>query len=151
MFDISVPWTREDEHFLDIVREKEKMLILNKIDLPAVFSHNELLAKIPEPVPTLHISISQHTGLDELKQAIVDEVIDIPLESVAVTNVRHKQALSSAQKSLIHAQESATAQMSQEFIALDIRDALDHLGDITGETTTEDILGRIFSTFCIGK
>ena len=75
----------------------------------------------------------------------------VPLESVMVTNVRHKQALLLAQKSLLHAQQSTNSAMSQEFIALDLRDALNHLGEITGETTTEDLLDRIFSTFCIGK
>jgi len=68
-----------------------------------------------------------------------------------VTNSRHKHALSLTQKSLIHARNSAETNMSQEFIALDVREALDHLGEITGETTREDILEEIFSTFCIGK
>ena len=88
---------------------------------------------------------------DELKQAIVDYVMDIPLESVEVTNVRHKQALSLAKKSLEHAAHSTQMTMSAEFIALDLRDALHRLGEITGETTTEDILDHIFATFCIGK
>ena len=151
MFDASVPWTEDDDAFLDMIREQEKILVLNKTDLPAHVSVADVLANFSEPVPMFPISISRQIGLDALKQEIVDEVLDIPLESVSVTNVRHKQALNLAQKSLMHAQDSTAADMSQEFIALDIREALYHIGEITGETTTEDILDRIFSTFCVGK
>lgn len=151
IFDGSVPWTQEDEDLLNIVKNKEKMLILNKIDLPAKFSMSAVLKKLSDPVPVFPISICQHIGIEDLKQAIVDTILDVPLESVVVTNVRHKQSLSLTRRDLVHAQESTEAQMSQEFLALDIREALNHLGEITGETTTEDILDRIFSTFCIGK
>ncbi|PIE32147.1 tRNA uridine-5-carboxymethylaminomethyl(34) synthesis GTPase MnmE [candidate division KSB3 bacterium] len=151
LFDTSVPWTEEDDAFLDMIRKKAKILVLNKIDLPAQVSVHDVLSHFSETVPVFQISISEQLGLDELKQEIVDEVLDMPLESVAVTNVRHKQALTQTQKSLTHAENSTSAGMSQEFIALDLRDALQHLGEITGETTTEDILDRIFSTFCIGK
>ncbi len=68
-----------------------------------------------------------------------------------MTNVRHKHALTCAKSSLLHAQQSTQLAMSPEFIALDLREALNHLGENTGETTTDDILDRIFSTFCIGK
>jgi len=151
MFDASVPWTQDDETFLDMIKDKDKILVMNKIDLPMHVTVTDVQAKFSEPVPVFPISISRQTGLDELKQEIVENVLEIPLESVTVTNVRHTQALTLAQKSLIRAQGSTAAAMSQEFIALDIREALNHIGEITGETTTEDILDQIFSTFCIGK
>ena len=151
MFDGSVPWAVEDENFLKMVAHKEKFLILNKIDLPARLSVEAIQTRLPAPVPIFRVSLTEQQGIEELKQAIVTKVMHVPLESVMVTNVRHKQALLSAQKSLLHAQQSTDSAMSQEFIALDLRDALNHLGEITGETTTEDLLDRIFSTFCIGK
>ena len=151
VFDVSIPWSQEDEDFLDVVKDKKKILVLNKIDLPAQFSVEEVIAKLPQPVPLFSVSVNEHTGFEQLKEAIVRDVMDVPLESVAVTNVRHKQSLSLAQKSLVRARESTELLMSSEFIALDIREALHHLGEITGETTTEDILETIFSTFCIGK
>lgn len=151
MFDTSVPWSQDDDELVQFVGEKKKILVANKTDLLTVCSVNEMKTKFSDPVPAFQVSVSQHIGLDELKQAIVDDVLDVPLESVVVTNTRHKQALSLAKKSLLHAQNSTESRMSQEFIALDLRDALNHLGEISGETTTEDILDLIFSTFCIGK
>ena len=72
-------------------------------------------------------------------------------QSVLVTNVRHQEALQNAQNSVSQAIDSIQADMAAEFIALDLRGALDSLGDIVGYTTSDDILGRIFSQFCIGK
>lgn len=151
MFDGSVPWSPEDENFLKMVEHKDKFFILNKIDLPIRLSIEAIQSKAPDAVPIFPISLTAQQGIEELKQAIASKIMRMPLESVMVTNVRHKQALLLAQKSLRHAQQSASSIMSQEFIALDLRDALNHLGEITGETTTEDLLDRIFSTFCIGK
>ncbi len=151
MFDASVSWSREDDELLRFMEGKEIIAIVNKIDLPGVVTPQDVINKLPETVPVFSTSIKECKGLDQVKQAIVDHVIAIPLESVEVTNSRHKQALSLARESLVHAQNSAKANMSQEFVALDVREALDHLGEITGETTREDILKEIFSTFCIGK
>ncbi len=151
MIDVSVPWSVEDTELVRFVGEKKMFLVANKTDLPAACSRDDIQAHISDTAPVFPISIEQHTGIDALKQALVQEVMDVPLESVLVSNTRHRQALVRARDSLRHARESAAAQMSQEFIALDIRDALQHVGEITGETTTEDILGVIFSTFCVGK
>ena len=72
-------------------------------------------------------------------------------ESVMVTNVRHHMALERARDSLGHASESIAVGMAAELVALDIRAAADALGEITGAITTDEILERIFSEFCIGK
>ena len=151
LFDASVPWSSEDDEIVQCIEDKDTIIIVNKIDLPVTITVEDVLDKLPEPVPAFSISIKEHKGLEQVKQALVDHVIAVPLESVEVTNSRHKHSLGLAQKSLAHARDSAEADMSQEFIALDIREALDHLGEITGETTSEDILEEIFSTFCIGK
>lgn len=151
LFDCSAPLTAEDRQFVELVASKDKLILLNKVDLPAQWTAAELLGLFSASAQIIELSITQHLGVDALKQAIVERVLDVPLESVAVTNARHKQALSAAQASLRHAERSAQAEMSPEFLAVDLRDALRHLGEITGETTTDDILDRIFSTFCIGK
>jgi tRNA modification GTPase len=151
LFDASVPWSPEDDEIIQYIEDKDTIIIVNKIDLPVKVTVEDVLDKLPEPISAFNISIKEYKGLDQIKQALVDHVIAVPLESVEVTNSRHKHSLNLTQKSLVHARNSAEAGMSQEFIALDIREALDHLGEITGETTSEDILEEIFSTFCIGK
>ena len=151
LFDASAPWTAEDEEFVELTRDKDTVLVFNKIDLSAQLSEQDLRVRFPGAIPLFRISINEQLGLDELKHALAEKVMSLPLESVTVTNVRHKQALQQTVHSLNHAQESTRNDMSQEFIALDIRDALHHLGEISGETTADDILDRIFSTFCIGK
>lgn len=72
-------------------------------------------------------------------------------ESVTVTNVRHRDALRRAGESLGQALESVQCGMAGELISIDVRAAADALGEITGVITTDEILGRIFSEFCIGK
>ena len=151
LFDISAPWTSEDEEILNALTSKTIFVLFNKIDLPAALSVDEIQKRLPPTAATFQISITRYQGIAELKQALVEHVLAIPLESVEVTNSRHTHALTLAQHSLRHARKSTEQAMSQEFIALDLRNALDHLGSITGETTTEDILQDIFSTFCIGK
>jgi len=70
---------------------------------------------------------------------------------VVVTNVRHYEALSKANKSLLKVLEGLDNNITGDFLAMDIRQALHHLGEITGEITTDDLLDNIFSKFCIGK
>ncbi len=151
MFDSSVPWSQDDDELVQSAKEKKKIVIANKMDLPTVCSPDDMLAKFSETIPAFQLSVSQHRGIDALKQAIVTDVMNVPFESVIVTNSRHKQALYLAKKNLVRAQKSTETRMSQEFMALDLREALNHLGEITGETTSEDILDVIFSTFCVGK
>ncbi|PID56365.1 tRNA uridine-5-carboxymethylaminomethyl(34) synthesis GTPase MnmE [candidate division KSB3 bacterium] len=151
LFDSSSPWEQEDEDFVKLARAEAQAVVFNKIDLPPQLSEQDTLSRFPDGTPAFRISVTQQLGLDELKHALAEHVTARPLESIAVTNVRHTHALQQTVQSLNYAQESTRSGMSQEFIVLDIRNALDHLGEISGETTTEDILNRIFSTFCIGK
>jgi tRNA modification GTPase len=151
MFDAACPWSQEDEDILQAIGQQPTFFLLNKIDLPAQINFEKIQAKSLQPNRTFQISIKEHQGIDEAKQALVDHVMTVPLESVEVTNSRHKQALTLSQQALLRAKQSTESDMSQEFIALDLRDALDQIGRITGETTTEEILDDIFSTFCIGK
>ena len=77
---------------------------------------------------------------------------EMPIEGeVVLTRVRHQESLNKALRQLKQAELSFSRGMSQEFIALDLRGALDALGEITGHTTADDILNHIFSQFCIGK
>jgi tRNA modification GTPase len=93
-------------------------------------------------------------GLEELKNEIVRRSVDRQMlnsETALITNLRHYHALRSTLESLIHVEEAIDTGLTGDLLATDIREALFHLGSITGEITVEDVLGSIFSKFCIGK
>jgi len=92
--------------------------------------------------------------LEELKNTITDLSVsseDVNAGSVMITNLRHKQAIEKAFKNIQNAKESIAHGMSAEFAAFDLREALDSLDEITGKKINDEILDKIFSSFCIGK
>lgn len=99
------------------------------------------------------ISAKEKIGIEELKDRLTDFVNLSALkeDQTIVTNTRHIEALNGAKKSLQEVLTGFDKQMSGDLVAIDIRKALYHLGEITGEITTDDLLGNIFSKFCIGK
>ncbi|RKU06787.1 tRNA uridine-5-carboxymethylaminomethyl(34) synthesis GTPase MnmE [Candidatus Poribacteria bacterium] len=158
MFDSSRSLTEEDRELLRASKVRKSILILNKIDLPIVTSLAELHTDAPQK-PVVQISLLDGKGLDgkgveELKSAVHQELLEgetIWGDSPIVTNVRHHDALRRGRLALGHAIESFTQQMPPDLVAVDLHSSLDCLGEIVGKTTTEDILGKIFSQFCVGK
>ncbi len=107
-----------------------------------------------EVAPThLLISAKQKSGIDDLKNKLVDIVNQLKIETnmVAITNLRHLNALVQADEAMNRVLEGLRANISGEFLSRDIKEALEALGDITGEVTNDEILGNIFGKFCIGK
>ncbi len=145
---------KEDLYILEEVKEKKKVVIINKIDLPQKISLDMLKAYFPED-PIVPISALKQEGIEELKSIIYSRLIRkevrISPDHLIVSNIRHKNLLVEIKDSLLKAANAFEEKVSLEFIALEIRSALDSLGEMVGETTSEDILNRIFSQFCIGK
>ena len=154
LLDASQPLTAQDEELLELAKSRKSLVVLNKTDLPVVLSVDAIRARTPNR-PIVQTSLLLGHGLAELKAAIIDETLEggsvFDDTSPIITNVRHQDALSRAKLALEQALESIGLAMPPELIAVDIRRSLDCLGEIVGRTTTEDILGRIFSQFCIGK
>ena len=151
----------EDMTVLGKIRGRKSIIAVNKSDLPSSGEHQETrLRQYGEII--LRISAKTGAGLAQLKDAVVRVSMvnsrkpgeKFPFEGsngVIITNVRHKLALENA-ASALHNASAAFAQLQPlEIIALEMRDALDRLGEIVGSVTTEDILNRIFEEFCIGK
>jgi tRNA modification GTPase len=94
-------------------------------------------------------------GIEDLKKSIYNSLINrevrISPEHLIVANIRHKSALSQAMESLKKGLSGLEGGIPLEFIAFEIRSALDSLGEMVGETTSEEVLNRIFEQFCIGK
>ena len=132
------------------------MVLINKSDLVDTTSLKHLIGCVEERMrcKVIPISVRTGSGLEELKKSIRSILSQASLESdegVVVTNVRHRMALERAGVSIREALDSTRKGIEPEFVAVDLRGASDSLGEITGAITSDDILNRIFSDFCIGK
>ncbi len=159
LFDGSSPLDQQDAELIKHVLSQRKnnkqsglVAAINKIDLKKMFSIEQVkeLLGIDE---VLEISAKEHLGFKELESVFLNQTVgkEALNGEPVVTNIRQKQALGAAIDSLRAAQTSLKRGLSSEFVAVDLRQGLDRLGEIIGEVTTEDILGNIFSKFCIGK
>ncbi|HHV61171.1 MAG TPA: tRNA uridine-5-carboxymethylaminomethyl(34) synthesis GTPase MnmE [Firmicutes bacterium] len=154
VLDISEGVKDEDRQVIDEMRPgKPWILVLNKSDLEHKISEEEARVLAPG-VPSVMVSANEGIGLDNLEDAIADTVLRgkvSPRESCVVTNVRHKGALERSLQALVDARASLRAGVPLDLVAIDIREAIEALGEITGETAGEDVIDRIFADFCIGK
>jgi tRNA modification GTPase len=142
-----------DLRILEGLRGKKVIVTVNKSDLPQRLGQAEVERVLPGSKP-LMISAKFGIGIEELKKRILETVLggeEMERGEEFLCNVRHKDAFERTAEFLAQAEESLASGLSPEFAAQDIRDALRCLGEITGETTSEDILDRIFAAFCIGK
>lgn len=153
MFDASQPLNEADVELLQTANSHKSIFILNKVDLPVVTYPKALRAYCPKN-RVVQTAIPQGKGIEALKIALREELLGgefVMGESPIVTNARHKEALRHAHEGLNYAIESLANGMPPELVSVDLHISLDSLGDIVGKTTTEDILDRIFSQFCVGK
>jgi tRNA modification GTPase len=148
--DGSTSLTPEDRSLIAEARKGKHVLVVNKSDLPcAVLSSDVEAGTIVCPVSALN-----GTGIENLKLSIRSQLVSFggdSTDSVVVSRVRHQTALRRASEALRHAGKSVEAHMPAELVAVDVRAAADALGEITGTITTDEILERVFSEFCIGK
>ena len=129
--------------------EKETLVVLNKIDL----ADKALLSKVFSELEPLHMSAKTGTGVELLKTKLLDMVHMGKLQNndTIITNARHYDALRLALENIQKVQVGMQTGLSGDLLAIDIREALYHFGRITGEISTDDLLGNIFANFCIGK
>jgi tRNA modification GTPase len=154
IFDGSEPLKEEDFEVIRKVKNKTAIYVLNKSDLPAVADQNSFSSFDLPPSSFLRISATRGEGIEDLKDKVVSSSLKDwkeEREGVVVSNVRHKTSLEKAANSLEKAMDALTANQPLEIVALEMRASLDSLGEIVGAVTSEDILNRIFSDFCIGK
>jgi tRNA modification GTPase len=126
--------------------DREKLLVVgNKADLAKTINNRA--------GADLIISAKDKIGMTELKQAFIDKVLDKTLSSqnTIVANIRHYEALKNAYRSLEEVLAGIEHNITTDLIAFELRQALEYLGEISGEVTNDEILGNIFSKFCIGK
>ncbi len=144
MGDIEQGFSLEIQSELDSIKGKNIIKVLNKIDLQNNVSENS----------DIQISALTGKGINELFDKMISSVFSRETYSeqdIVVSNSRHHNCLKNAKSALDEAFQSVEKQMSGEFIATDIRSAIDQLGEIVGKISSEDVLNNIFSKFCIGK
>jgi tRNA modification GTPase len=149
VFDAAEPLTSADENYLREFAGKKRILIRNKIDLPA-----RLELPADGKAPAVDVSCITGQGLETLKDAIKELVWSGEIKSEmlqAMINSRHQDALKRGRLATLRALDALRADQTLELIALDLRIGANAVGEIVGKTTTEDLLDSIFSQFCIGK
>jgi len=154
MIDGSRPLELDDMEIFEEIEGKKKVVILNKNDLPLEIDLEELKKEF-QTDPVVSISALRNDGIDDLKEAIYASLIHRDVrpspEHLIVANIRHKTALSQLRENLLNAVKGLEEGTSLEFIAFEVRSALEALGEMVGETASEEVLSRIFEQFCIGK
>jgi tRNA modification GTPase len=151
VFDGSQPLTDEDEQIFAEVEQSPHIVALNKSDL-ASFSLNGF-EPAAAAAPVIAISAKTGAGLDDLRAAILRPFAsaDMQTTGLLITEARHFDLLRRAQQSLESSAGLLEQRAGEELVLVGLHNALRFLGEITGETTPEDVLSQIFATFCIGK
>ena len=134
---------------------KRLIVLANKTDIELPRKRDEIMSgiRLTDHEKLLFISAKTGEGVEDLKSAL-GEVLDqerLFSENVIITNIRHYEALSQVNNSLLRVREGLESGLQEDLIATDIRQAIHYLGEITGEITSDEILGNIFKNFCIGK
>jgi len=144
LYDINSTTAEEVEKDLSTLNQNASILVIaNKADL----SQTHVIEN------AILVSALKKEGVEEVKTALYNTVVEegFNLESTIVTNARHYESLIRTNEDLQKVIDGIDSGLSGDFVAMDIRQALHHLGTITGEISTDELLGNIFANFCIGK
>jgi tRNA modification GTPase len=151
--DVSMPCTVEDGRLKERLAEMSCIVVFNKGDLRHAWSEEEQ-REFSGRHAWRTVSALDGTGIAELRSAIMSELFGDAgqaQDGLMVTNVRHCRCLEEVLRCVTEARSALQRGLSEEFVLLDLHGGLRHLGEITGETTVEDLLDGIFARFCVGK
>lgn len=155
LVDVSVPLSSEDRSIAENIKDKKTILLLNKIDLKREFTEEEAVDYLGDSFEeVVEISAKYSTGVDKLTKKMVTLVWGGKLEQkedVFLLNIREKDLLRRAREILSGLIEPSKNYQPVDLLAIDIREVLEILGELTGENLTEEVIDRIFSNFCVGK
>lgn len=155
--DAAESFSEEDARIIESVTDLPHVIVVNKIDKLAEAGNAALMSDLRSAAPAgaeiVLVSAKTGTGLDALKHAIAHPFVSHESSDTGflVTDARHHDLLTRARAEVLSSLDLHARKTSEEITLIGLHNALRYLGQITGETTTEDMLTRIFSTFCIGK
>ena len=151
--DGSVPLNESDEEIIDLIRDRKAIVLLNKTDLETVVTEEDLRVRVGAH-PVLSISAREEKGIDQLEEVLKDLFFQGEIsfnDQVCITNLRQKQLLEESLAALDRVEESLQMGMPEDFYSIDLMDAYEKLGRITGEAVDDDLADEIFAKFCMGK
>ncbi len=152
--DAAAGWTLADEEIYAQVKHRPVILVINKIDLISLAEQENLKSKIQNPKSKIVTAAATNQGIDSLETAILEIVQQGKVQAADMDlaiNQRQAAALTKAKGDLVQVQVTITDKLPLDFWTIDLRGAIQALGEITGQEVTESVLDRIFSKFCIGK
>ena len=153
IFDSTKKLTDEDKEIIEFIKDKNSIILLNKSDLENnILKEEKIITGLNKK--TIEISALEKTGIEELYNSMVElfRINEINPENTSIiTNVRHKEAICSAQNSIKKVEKTIKDNMPIDITAIYFKEAIEELNKITGESVTEDIINEIFSKFCLGK
>ena len=153
VLDVSRELSEEDQEIIHYIGDRKAIVLINKIDLEKKWDLTFLKEQMPN-ASVIETSLKDRFGVEKVEEEIVNMVYSGSVrqnDSLMVTNVRHKNLLEQAKSSLADAQSMTAAREAMDFIEVDLKSAYDSLGEITGETVSDDIINEVFSRFCLGK
>lgn len=150
--DASCPLDDNDKEIIELIRDRNALVLLNKSDLEAQVDA-DLLEQLTKKT-VIPISVKENTGMDQFEQTVKEMFYSGKIDfndEIYITNVRHKAALEHALESLQLVEQSIEDQMAEDFYSIDLMNAYEELGFIIGESLEDDLVDQIFSKFCMGK
>ena len=143
----------EDREIMELIDQEKSLVVLNKIDLDRVIDGEEIQKMLPNAV-IIETSMATQEGINLIEEKIEEKVYGGSVSqgsSMMVTNVRHKNILERAEKSIADAIGMTQMMEALEFIEIDVNSCYESLGEIIGETVQDDIINEVFARFCLGK
>ena len=153
VFDSSVPLNDEDREILNLLKHKKSIIVLNKTDLKQIVN-NECKEIQDVNTEVINISLKNNEGLERIYESLVKmfNLNQINLDNeLTITNIRHQELINKAMESTRKALNDLNNSMPIDIISINIKEILEHLGEITGDNVSEDIIKSIFAKFCLGK
>lgn len=153
VFDSSVLLNDEDREILNLLKHKKSIIVLNKTDLKQIVN-NECKEIQDVNTEVINISLKNNEGLEKIYESLVKmfNLNQINLDNeLTITNIRHQELINKAIESTRMALNDLNNSMPIDIISINIKEILEHLGEITGDNVSEDIIKSIFAKFCLGK
>ncbi|NLC04520.1 MAG: tRNA uridine-5-carboxymethylaminomethyl(34) synthesis GTPase MnmE, partial [Tissierellia bacterium] len=153
VFDASIELSDEDYSIIELIKDKKTIALLNKTDLDSLYDEDDL-KKLLNGSQVIPSSITTGIGVDILESSIKDMFYsgEIEIDSdIIINNMRHKNQLELALENINSALKDIEALVPLDCIEVDLRNCWENLGEITGDSVSEDIIDKIFAEFCLGK